>query len=210
MFARPLGALLAPPRKSARVRPRPLAHVLARASFPTQMGTNSSCFENAAEAEAREAQARKAAGAARVRRIAAHHGLRVGIVDEDTGAAVVEDEPPLTEDWHNWINEGEAEASRQWHWRWTWHNSLPLDVAQLGPAQAKAYFDTVRGARDARARAPLRRVRRGERAARARDADARRPPPAPPAEREPRGALQRGEATQDGGRPALHKHGSQR
>ena len=52
------------------------------------------------------------------------------------------------------------------------------------------FYDTVRDARDARARAPLRRVRRGERAARARDADARRPPPArPPGQEKNRKAL---------------------
>ena len=67
------------------------------------------------------------------------------------------------------------------------------DAVELEPAQLKAKYgaklDTVRDARDA---------------------DARRPPPAPPAEREPRGALERGEERQDGGRPAVHKHGRRR
>ena len=82
--------------------------------------------------------------------------------------------------------------------------------AQYEAARASgAPNDTVRDARDARARTTLRRVRRGERAARARDSDARRSPP-PPAERELRSALQGGEGRQDRGRPSLHRYGSQR
>ena len=109
--------------------------------------------------------------------------------------------------------EAEAEARRQAK---AAARARQLEVAAKTRAELEAKFpglkaqyeaarangapnDTVRDARDARARAPLRRVRRGERAARARDSDARRPPP--PAGEEPRGTLRGGERRRDGGRP---------
>ena len=100
------------------------------------------------------------------------------------------------------VREAEAEAAAK-------ARQLAEIKAQYEAARASgAPNDTVRDARDARARAPLRRVRRGERAARARDSDARRPPPL--AGGEPQGALEGGVQRQDGGGPAVHRHGCRR
>ena len=86
---------------------------------------------------------------------------------------------------------------------------IARDVAQLGPAQLKAKYDTVR---DARARARARRSAAfGEGSARrARATLTRVVHDAPPAERESRGALERGEGRQDGGRSSIHRYGSRR
>ena len=78
---------------------------------------------------------------------------------------------------------------------------IARDLAQLGPAQLKAKYDTVRTRARARARAPL----VGRERTRARRPDARRPS-RPPVQRE-LGALECGVGRQDGGRPSIHRYG---